>query len=126
MPPKSHNGDISKPRQQRGPRTSWSQYSAMVGWLKTETNFALITGGAQSKLKGVQAGAKLKKKDGYESLASWVNERCGTNWSTDQAASRYEAYLKLYKKTKAELLDVTGKKFGLGEEDFADNIPVVA
>ena len=46
-------------------------------------------------------------------------------WSTDQAASRYEAYLKLYKKTKADLLDVTGKKFGLGEEDFDEKITTI-
>ena len=54
-------------------------------WLEIEpgNNFKLITGDAQSGLTMVTAGAKLTKKYGYESLADYVNQKCGTSLGFD-------------------------------------------
>ena len=85
----------------RGSKTSYVQTCAILGWLEQEpgNNLRLITGDATSSLTGVVAGAKLKKKDAYEALALWVNQNCGTNWTTGNAESRWASYIKLYKET---------------------------
>ena len=61
----------------RGSATSWLQQTAMIDWLSIPRNFKLITGGKQADLKGVVAGAKLKKSDAYGELAENVNQKSG-------------------------------------------------
>lgn len=67
----------------------------------------------------VVAGQPLKKQDAYVSLAASVNSVCGSNWSSKNAKSRYEAYLKTYKET-AQDSNRTG--FGVTEEDNTNDI----
>jgi hypothetical protein len=67
----------------RGPKTTFFQQMAMIEWLenridnKGTTNFDVIVGRAQAKLKNVQAGAKLKKETAFADLAAFVNQKCG-------------------------------------------------
>ena len=59
----------------RGPPTTWAQYKAMVEWLQIESNFNLIVGNATKGMTQVNAGAKLKKGDGYQMLTDYVNDK---------------------------------------------------
>jgi len=109
----------------RGGKTIWSQRSAIVVFLEDPTSFNLITGNATANLHGVVAGAKVTKEAAYADLRDAVNSKCGTNWTSAMAKSRYRAYLKQYKDTKRNLINDRGKKYGLGEADFKKGITTI-
>jgi hypothetical protein len=67
----------------------------MISWLEKKDNFNLITFIALNLLtlgkaaKGlVVAGKKLKKHDGYVSLAASINAICNSGWDSKNAKSR--------------------------------------
>jgi len=111
-------------RTPRGVATSWQEVSRILDWLEVEKNFKLITGSAQADAKGVQAGLKLKKADGYVQLADFVNAKFQKKWNGKIAGSRYRALLKKYKATRRAYTDVSGEKFGLTAEEIAKGITV--
>ena len=94
----------------------------MVEWLERKGNFNLLTGKATSGIKCTQAGAKLTKKMGYSDLAQFVNFKCGAEWNSKYAESRFRAFVKKYKSTKRALLDPSSKKFCLGQDDYEKGI----
>lgn len=108
----------------RGEKTTWSQRSAMLAWLEAPpgSNFQLITGQAQSTMRGVVAGTKLTKEAAYDRLADYVNDACNVSWTAKNAKARFSNYLKIYKETKRRYNDPTGGKFTLNETDFAKGI----
>jgi hypothetical protein len=98
----------------RGKSSLLPQLAAMVEWLERKENFTLLTGKATSGMKCIQAGAKLTKKMGYSDLAQFVNFKCGAEWNSKYAESRFRAFVKKHKSTKRALLDPSSKKFCLG------------
>ena len=67
----------------RGEATSWAQQNAMLECLENKSCnvFKLITGQATKEMKCVKAGAQVSATGGFNTMASYVNERCGTSWS---------------------------------------------
>ena len=79
---------------------TWQLRAAVLEWLEVPANFKLITGG--TKEGSVVAGKKLKKSDGYASLADFINAKMGFSaapdlWDQKVAKARYESMLKTYK-----------------------------
>ena len=70
----------------------------------------------------VTAGAKLTKKYAYESLADYVNQKCGTSWTYENAEARLKAYLKLYKEISRVYRNPGEEKYCLGQSDFSKGI----
>ena len=64
-----------EPEKGRGTKTTAPQLLAMIKWLQVEKNYDLITGAAQKKSPGVEAGAKLKKTEAYKDLALFVTQK---------------------------------------------------
>ena len=112
-------------KSSRGGKTTWSQRAAMVLFLEDPTNFNLITGNGTANHNGIIAGAKVTKEAGYSDLKDAVNAKCGTKWTNAMAKSRFRAYLKQYKRTKRNLINDGGKKYGLGEADFKKGITTI-
>ncbi len=106
----------------RSKATTHSQKQAMVNWLEEPRNFNLITGNGAANYSGIIAGAKLKKRDAYDSLAAYVNQTCCTNWTVKQAEARYKAYVKCYKKVARAVANPGGKKFCISLDDHARGI----
>jgi hypothetical protein len=97
---------------------------AIIEWLQVEKNNDLITGAAQKKMTGVEAGAKLKKTDAYKALALFVNNKTDSGWTQKDGQSRYRSLWKKYKSTKQAFQNVNGKKFGLTRKEQAENISI--
>jgi len=116
-----------KEKHGRGQKTTHYQYIAILEWLEMEpgNNFKLITGDAQSSLTMVIAGTKLTKKYGYESLADYVNQKCGTSWTYENAEARYKAYLKLYKEVSRAYRNPGEEKYCLGQSDYSKGITTI-
>ena len=73
----------------------------MIGWVEASTtNFNLIVGRATAGMKCVTAGSKLTKKAGFDQMAQYVNQHCGTFWTTKEAGSKWKSHMKLYKKVQ--------------------------
>lgn len=120
--------EIDEPKTRkrfRGKSLLLPQLVAMVEWLERKENFNLLTGKATSGMKYVQAGAKLTKKMGYSDLAKFVNFKCGAEWTSTYAESRFRALVKKYKSTKRALLDPSSKKFCLGQDDYDKGIRTI-
>jgi hypothetical protein len=109
----------------RSAKTTWAQQGAMLDWLSIDSNFKLITGGAQKDMKGVIAGARLKKKDAFAAIADYVNQKCGTRWTVKEGESRFKSYLKMYKKTREAFSDTNGAKYCISLEDIKKGIPTI-
>ena len=105
--------------------TSWNQKQAILSWLEVPTNFKLITGGLQQEMKSVVAGQQLTKTAAYQQLAESVNQKCSTNWDGHMAMCRYRALYDTYVKTKRALLDVSGEKFCISEQDLKRGINTI-
>ena len=65
-------------------------------WLSDPKNFKLVTEGA-AQGQSVVAGQKLKKMDGFRSLADFMNAKHNLNWDGETAKSRYLSYFTAYK-----------------------------
>jgi hypothetical protein len=107
-----------------GAKTSWYQSIAMIEWLEIPANFRLITGAAQKDVGRHLAGAKLTKTAAYADLATYVNQKCGTNWTKDQAGARFKAMLKNYKTTRTKYFDVSGAKYCLTADELAQGMTI--
>jgi hypothetical protein len=105
----------------RGEKTSWAQIQAMVEWLEVPDNFKLINGIIQGE---VVAGKKTKKSCAYKDIADYVNGKCGSNWTQKEGEARYSSYLAKYKTVKAQLLDNSGAKFCVTDEELAMGITI--
>ena len=108
----------------RGSRTTGAQLLALVEWLQVEKNYDLITGAAQKKLGGVEAGVKLKKTDAYKELALFVNAKTDAGWTQKEGESRYRSVWKRYKDMKQAYQNVNGKKFGLSLKEQNEKITI--
>ena len=105
----------------RGKTMTWQLRAAVLEWLEIPANFKLITGG--TKEGPVVAGKKLKKSDGYASLADFINAKMGFSaapdlWDQKVAKARYESLLKTYKATREKYQDPGGKKFALTDKEI--------
>lgn len=110
----------------RGGSTTYEQKKHMLIWLQNEDNFALLTGKLQRSMPGVVAGAKLKKIDAYQSLASYVNQCCGTNWDTKSCKCRFESFKRGYLSMRNTVLQQGNEKFCVGPEDLLLGIKTIA
>jgi hypothetical protein len=104
----------------RGENTTFGQYSAILEWLEMGNgeNFRLITGQATKGMNIVIAGTKTKKRDGFANMAQFVNEKCKSNWSADNAESRFKSWFKKYITTKRKFEDNSGAKYCLTDKDI--------
>ena len=111
----------------RSENTSYYQRVAILDWLEDAggENFRLITGSATKNLDGVIAGAKLTKEAGYSALATFVNQKCGTSWTSKMGEARYKTYLKLFKETKRDYLNPCGKKYCLSDLDISNGLTTI-
>ena len=83
----------TRAKSDRKPRTTYAVVCMMLSWLEIPTNFALITGDAA---KGpVVAGKQLKKTDGHQSLADYINinfgYKGGDAWTKETAKNRLQS-----------------------------------
>ena len=69
----------------------------MIDWLSIPKNFKWINGSLAQE-SAVVAGNKLTKTTAYKAMADHVNLVCGTDWIGSTGKSRFESYLKTYKK----------------------------
>jgi hypothetical protein len=104
----------------RGENTTREQYWAILEWLEMGSgeNLRLITGQATKDLRNVVAGLKTKKVDGFKDMAAFVNRKCNSTWSTDNATSRFKSWLKKYTTTRRKLNDNSGAKYCLSDSDI--------
>lgn len=79
------------------PQTSNAVRESIVQWLQVHENFLLITGAAGFS-NPVVSGNKLKKKDAYDSLARFVNNKHKTSYSGNEMKRKYDWLLAQYKK----------------------------
>ena len=99
---------------------TWQLRAAVLEWLEVPATFKLITGGKEGP---VVAGKKLKKSDGYASLANFINAVMGFSaapdlWDQKVAKARYESLLKTYKANREKYQDPGGKKFALTDKEI--------
>jgi hypothetical protein len=108
----------------RGENTTFGQYSAILEWLEMGNgeNFRLITGQATKGMNIVIAGTKTKKRDGFVNMSQFVNEKCKSNWSADNAESRFKSWFKKYTTTKRKFEDNSGAKYCLSDKDIQKGI----
>ena len=71
------------------PQTSNAVRESIIQWLQQPENFLLITGAAGFS-SPVVSGTKLKKKDAYDSLAHFVNEKHKTTYSGNEMKRKYD------------------------------------
>ena len=95
---------------------------SMCSALEVEQIFNHISGQGTKSLKGVVAGAKIRKKDGYAMMADIVNEQCITNWDAKIGESRFKSYYKKFKTTYSAYKNVSGAKFVITEADLKQGI----
>ena len=79
------------------PQTSNAVRESIIQWLQQPENFLLITGAAGFS-SPVVSGTKLKKKDAYDLLAKFVNEKHKTTYSGNEMKRKYDWLLSQYKK----------------------------
>lgn len=79
------------------PQTSNAIRESIIHWLQKPENFLLITGAAGFNSPFV-SGTKLKKKDAYDSLATFVNQKHKTSFTGDEMKRKYDWLLSQYKK----------------------------
>ena len=87
----------------RGIKVSFQQKAAMNMWVSVPVNFNLLVGKPTTGMNGVVAGSKLKKKDAFSNMADFVNGKCGTNWSSKDAETRWRSHYKSYTKTRVRI-----------------------
>ncbi len=73
--------------------TTKEQMEAIIWWLKKEGNLDLVNG--EGKKGRPNAGTLQKKDAAYASMAEFVNRKCGCNWESADARSRFIAYLQV-------------------------------
>ncbi|KAI8853096.1 hypothetical protein BC829DRAFT_20374 [Chytridium lagenaria] len=103
--------------------TQPNQRQAMLEWLETQENFALLASPSAIKASSME-GARLKKTDGYRSLCEYVNRRThNSDWTPMIAKSRFESFMKVYRRT---IVEMKHPDFGLLPDDIkrgVDTIP---
>ena len=90
--------------------TTWHQRLSMIEFLESFPDyFKLITG----QVHGIKvvAGAQLRKIDGFNKMAEYVNQNTNTNWTGENCKNRYRAYHKIYKKTARDYRSNNYEKF---------------
>ncbi|ETO86030.1 hypothetical protein F444_00387 [Phytophthora nicotianae P1976] len=98
---------------QRGKRkyshTTVAQRQCLLEWLELPGNFELLTKPVSAKLIEASNAAsssppakRVKKMDGYRSLAQYMNRVALTDWSEKTARSRYESFMAAYRKAKRQ------------------------
>ncbi|OWZ04520.1 hypothetical protein PHMEG_00023560 [Phytophthora megakarya] len=98
---------------QRGKRkyshTTAAQRQCLLEWLELPGNFHLLTkplsvkaadGSATSSATSSPPPKRLKKTDGYRSLAEYMNRVALTDWTEKTARSRFESFMAAYRKAK--------------------------
>jgi len=110
----------------RGAKTTWAQSQAMVEWLEMPpgNNFKIINGKGSEVVGSVIPGVKITKAAGYKDIADYVNEKCGTKWTQKEGESRFTSFLAKYKAVKNELIDNSGAKFCLTDEEAAQGVTI--
>ena len=117
----------SKTKIGRTQNTTLFQRYAILDWLEMPpgSNFQLITGQSTKGLPFVVAGVKTSKKAGFQMMADFINERTSSNWTSEDASSRFKSWEKLFKSTTRKYFSSDGKKFMLREKDFIKGITTI-
>jgi hypothetical protein len=104
--------------------TTWHQRVAMLDWLELPPGIKLkvILGQSTNDLKLVVAGSKVSKAAGFKDMADYVNQKCGTKWTGNNAQSRFKAWLKNFKEIKRQYMDCNGEKYCLSQDDFRKKV----
>lgn len=100
---------------QRGKRkyshTTAAQRQCLLEWLELPGNFELLTkpvsanasaSTSASTSTSSPAPKRVKKMDGYRSLAQYMNRVAHTDWSEKTARSRFESFMAAYRKAKRQ------------------------
>ena len=106
----------------RGKSTTYGERCAILEWLEIPENLAIINGNATKDLKMVTAGAKVNKATAYCSLAAYVNNKTGSNWTGENAKSRLAAWMKIFKETSRDYENSGGAKYCLSAVDLNNGL----
>ncbi|EEY70454.1 uncharacterized protein PITG_05874 [Phytophthora infestans T30-4] len=99
---------------QRGKRkyshTTAAQRQCLLEWLELPGNFELLTKPVSVKLFETSSNAapsspplkRVKKIDGYRSLAQYMNRVAVADWTEKTARSRFESFMAAYRKAKRQ------------------------
>ena len=64
----------------------------------------------------------MSKAAGFKDMADYVNQKCGTKWTGNNAQSRFKAWLKNFKEIKRQYMDCNGEKYCLSQDDFRKKV----
>ncbi|KAG7402074.1 hypothetical protein PHYBOEH_007288 [Phytophthora boehmeriae] len=84
--------------------TSELQLEYLVQWLEQPGNFDLLVRPTRDQVaENANATTKrLKKTDGYKSLAQFMNHKAHTQWTEKMACSRYKSFMATYYRAKRQ------------------------
>ena len=86
-------------------RTTARQRECLLQWLELPGNFDLLTKPVRSKVsrQSTALGSKrVKKIDGYRSMALHMNQVADTEWSENTARSRFGSFMAAFRKAKRQ------------------------
>ena len=105
----------SKLKSGRSENTTFSQRYSMLEWLEMQpgTNFQLITGQSTKSMPFVVAGMPTSKKTGFQMMAEFVNQRTSSNWTSNDASTRFKSWEKSLKVHQEAIKTLAGKSLCL-------------
>ncbi|CAH0521160.1 unnamed protein product [Peronospora belbahrii] len=85
--------------------TTAAQRQCLLEWLELPGNFELLTkpmGARSNDSSTLSQPKRVKKMDGYRSMAQHMNQVVHTDWSEKTARSRFESFMAAYRKAKRQ------------------------
>ncbi|KAF4325488.1 hypothetical protein BBO99_00000336 [Phytophthora kernoviae] len=84
--------------------TSELQLEYLVQWLEQPGNFDLLARPTRDQVaeNANTTTKRLKKTDGYKSLAQYMNHKAHTQWTEKMACSRYKSFMATYYRAKRQ------------------------
>ncbi|CAI5723162.1 unnamed protein product [Hyaloperonospora brassicae] len=102
-------GHVRRADKRKFLHTTAAQRQCLLEWLELPGNFALLTKPVSAQLSECATASttsprlkRLKKMDGYRSMALHMNHVAHTEWSEKTARSRFESFMAAYRKAKRQ------------------------
>uniref|UniRef100_M4B2Z0 Uncharacterized protein n=1 Tax=Hyaloperonospora arabidopsidis (strain Emoy2) TaxID=559515 RepID=M4B2Z0_HYAAE len=99
-------GHVRRADKRKFLHTTAAQRQCLLEWLELPGNFELLTKPVSAQLNDPSTASprlkRLKKMDGYRSMALYMNQVAHTEWSEKTARSRFESFMAAYRKAKRQ------------------------